>query len=217
MNTPTSSRARDLTNQRFGNWVVLHRAPPVKHATLWVCQCGCGKIRHVNASHLLRQRSLSCGCLRTPRLPDDEVKHQRNPTYRTWINMKTRCYNPAHPTYRDYGARGITIAPEWHDYARFVADMGKRPQGQSIERIDNNASYGPGNCRWACRVEQGANRRNNVLVTVEGRRMPLVHAAREKNVDYGTLRNMVVQDKIDAQEAIRSLQQRGRVFHERAF
>jgi hypothetical protein len=130
--------------------------------------------------------------------------------------MKTRCYNSNHPTYRDYGARGITIAPEWHNYDRFVADMGKRPAGQTIERIDNDAPYGPGNCRWACGVEQGANRRNNVMVTVEGRRMPLVHAAREQNVDYHTLRNMVVSGGEDVQESIRTLQQRGHTFHERA-
>lgn len=142
--------ARDLTNQQFGHWTILHRAPPPasKSATLWQCRCSCGTLRPVNAAHLLRHRSLSCGCLNPLRLPDHRVRAQRNPTYRAWVNMKTRCLNPNHPTYKAHGARGATITPEWMDYDQFVADMGQRPPRASLRLIDSTLPHGPGNCRW---------------------------------------------------------------------
>ena len=145
--------ARDLTDQRFGNWRVLHRTPTTPQSkskgTMWTCQCACGTTRPVNAAHLLRQRSTSCGCLNPLRLPDHRVRTQRNPTYRAWVSMKTRCLNPNHPTYASHGARGITITPEWLNYDRFVADMGHRPPGTTLVRQPGSAIYGPGCCVWA--------------------------------------------------------------------
>lgn len=223
MDTPEhltlTHRARDLENQRFGKWTVLHRYyPQVKSkATYWTCRCDCGTVKPVRAPALIKGGSTSCGCARrTNKLPQSKVRSQENPLYRTWMTMKTRCYNSAHPSYKAYGARGIKVAPEWHDYARFAADMGERPPGHSIERIDNNGDYGPDNCHWATRVEQCSNRRNSRVVLLEGRSMPLSVAAREQGVDYLSLYMLVVKRGIEAHEAVRRLREKGSRFRERA-
>lgn len=148
------NKATDLTGQQFGNWTVLHRAPPApttpSKGTLWTCQCGCGTVRPVNAAHLTNRRSTSCGCLRQiNRMPPDQARSHRNPTYRAWQALKTRCLNPNHPTY-DPGNR---LAPEWLDYARFVADMGSRPPGTALARLTPSKEYSKQNCRWE---EKGA-------------------------------------------------------------
>lgn len=81
-----------------------------------------------------------------------------------WHAVKARCHNPTHASYRYYGARGIHLWPAWHDFQRFMADVGPRPAGLELDRIDNNRGYEPGNVRWATRKQQMNNRRNNFCV-----------------------------------------------------
>jgi len=82
-----------------------------------------------------------------------------SPTYRSWYHMKDRCQNSSHPHYKDYGARGIRVCERWQDFANFLADMGERPEDKTLDRIDNNKGYEPGNCRWATKKQQTQNRR----------------------------------------------------------
>jgi hypothetical protein len=83
----------------------------------------------------------------------------QSPEYYSWAAMRNRCNNPSRPNYPDYGGRGVTVCERWNDFAAFLADMGPRPEGHSIDRIDNNENYEPGNCRWATPTEQSHNQR----------------------------------------------------------
>jgi hypothetical protein len=98
------------------------------------------------------------------------IGYQMSPTYRSWAQMKQRCLNPKHTAYKNYGGRGITVCAAWvNDYSTFFRDMGERPSlDHSIDRIDNNGNYEPGNCRWATRIQQGRNRRDNRLLLYKG-------------------------------------------------
>lgn len=87
-----------------------------------------------------------------------EGQRRRTPTYRSWESMWRRCTKPSSPDYKDYGARGITIDPRWRDFAVFLADLGERPVGMTLDRIDSDGNYEPGNCRWATLTQQLRNR-----------------------------------------------------------
>lgn len=171
-----ASRLRDLSNQKFGELFVLQRdtarpSPP----TRWLCQCSCGQVTSVRASHLLHHAISSCGCRRLARLAEANTKtrHARNGkvqrTYKIWAGMKSRCLNQNSHAWPDYGGRGIEICERWLDYENFLADMGQPPtHTHTLDRKDNDGHYSPENCRWATPTEQMRNRRNNRRITHEG-------------------------------------------------
>ena len=97
----------------------------------------------------------------------------QTPTYRSWASMMRRCYNPNETAYSKYGANGITVDTEWHDFATFLKDMGIRPEGTSLDRLHSTDSYGPGKCKWSTQVEQQNNRKDNTVVTFAGKSLTL--------------------------------------------
>ena len=108
-------------------------------------------------------------------------------THHVWMGMKARCDNPNNKDYRNYGGRGITYAPAWSDFAAFRKDMGERPEGMSLDRIDNEKGYSSDNCRWATMTEQRRNTRTNRQLTAFGRVQPLASWAEEYNLRRDTL------------------------------
>lgn len=89
-------------------------------------------------------------------------------TYRVWSGMKARCYTPSAAGYANYGGRGIRVCTRWHKFENFLADMGERPEGMSLDRINGNGDYTPANCRWATRLEQNRNQSDLVFLTLDG-------------------------------------------------
>lgn len=155
----------------YGRWTLIGPAP--ERAGYWLCKCECGTVTAVDGGNLRWGVSLSCGCRKRERTGDTHRTHGQStgtPEYTAWRSAKRRCTNPNDRSYADYGGRGITVCPEWADFARFYADMGLRPSPQhSLDRVDNDGPYAPWNCRWATPTEQMRNRRTTRLLTHQGR------------------------------------------------
>lgn len=170
------------------------------------CICDCGKMLIVNPYSLLNGDSQSCGCMRGALITSANTQHgeSRTPEYKSWSGMLNRCYREDHDSYPYYGGRGITVCSRWRRSVNaFVKDMGRRPTPRhSIDRINSNGNYEPGNCRWATSSEQQNNRRDTRFVEFEGKRISVTHLAAKKGIDRDVLSTRIFQSGWSLQEAL---------------
>lgn len=156
--------------------------------SIWQCKCECGKLTTGRAGNLLRGEKRSCGCLRGEDHGARRDRNVRTPEYATWIAMKQRCLTPTYRDFFRYGGRGIKICERWvNSFCNFVADMGPRPEGYSIERINNDGNYEPSNCRWATAKEQAYNRRTNRYITIGNQTMTITEWADKNGLNKATV------------------------------
>lgn len=167
----------------FGRLTLLAKVDKLRGKTEWECQCECGNRHTVTVSNLKNGHTRSCGCLLAKHLKSFSLE------YKTWIAIKRRCCDPGNCGYSRYGARGIKICDKWiNDFPAFFADMGPRPSKKhSIDRIDNEGHYEPGNCRWATSAEQGRNKRNTTFFEFNGKKQTLPEWSRELRISHSTL------------------------------
>lgn len=181
----------DIGN-RFGLLTVINKVASGKYSQArWRCRCDCGKEQIAYQSNLRRGTTRSCGCLRVKLLTKHghNAAHRRSPEYRAWHHMIQRCENKNDKAYKDYGGRNITVHPPWHNFVNFLFDLkatiGLRPSSKlSLDRINNDGHYEPGNIRWATAQEQSNNQRKTIQVNG----CYLSDFAQKHNLSYETVR-----------------------------
>jgi len=156
----------NLAGKHFGNLVAIELNGSTSYGrAIWLCLCDCGKNTSVLGSNLRRGKTKSCGCTRMLSIARAVTKHGKIGTreYRSWASMCNRCFNPNQSGYENWGGRGITVCDRWrgeHGFEYFLADMGPRSEGTSLDRFpDDNGNYEPGNVRWANAHQQRINQR----------------------------------------------------------
>ena len=187
----------EMTGKRFGRLVVVEQAGiSLTKKALWLCRCECGEERIIAGYDLRAGNCRSCGCLRRDMLVERNTTHGKtySKVYRSWAHVLDRCLNPNDGAFQNYGGRGITVCARWQSFENFLKDMGEPPAGAgvSIERVENNGNYEPGNCCWATQKEQSRNKRNNRFLTFNGVTLCVSDWAKRIGMKCSTLQQRII-------------------------
>ena len=192
------ARMKDITGQRFGSLIAIEHAgfsQGLAHVAIWKCRCDCGREQLAYVTKLRSGSTSSCkecGYKRISEARKAQGRPLHKPTYNSWKSMRARCTNPESPDYALYGGRGIKVCERWLDFEEFAHDMGTRPDGTSLDRVDTDGNYEPSNCRWSTPLEQANNKRTNVLVEWEGEKMTMAEFGRRIGMDRRLVRYYIM-------------------------
>lgn len=194
MTTSLHWRVKNLVGQRFERLTVISHAGQrsVSRNHFWNCVCACGATVTVDGAHLRSGATKSCGCYarNVARAAGDRTRTHgmaRSSTYNIWRSMLARCENPSRKDYPRYGGRGITVCKRWHKFESFLADMGERPAGLSLDRRNNDRGYTRANCHWATGTEQARNSHANRILEWNCVRQTVAAWAEDLGIAYNTL------------------------------
>jgi hypothetical protein len=192
------NRATVPVGTTFGRLSVIEEVEKRGEHRHFRLRCACGQTTIAAYPNLKSGHTKSCGCEKGLR------RHGMagTATHDIWIGMRTRCFNPRDTSYRNYGGRGISVDPRWDDFNVFLADMGERPDGMDLDRIDNNGNYEPGNCRWVTRSTNLRNTRRTCVVWLDGVSMSVTEAAERIGVSRGTIFSRVFLKRVTHQQAV---------------
>lgn len=179
----------DMTGLKVFNLLVLRKAGKrIDGTAKWECLCSCGHKFTTDGTSIRAGRTKSCGCLSRfgggNRMRNGEHKTE---LYKIWQGMRDRCGNPNNKKYRLYGGKGISVCERWNDFRMFAIDMGDRPFGFSIDRINGDKGYSPENCRWATAIVQANNTSANKIISANGQSMTLSEWSRRTNIKANTI------------------------------
>lgn len=186
----------NLIGQKIGKWFIWYEANrrgKNNELRYWICRCECGKVKEVRQTSLLNSHSKSCGCVPLKKFIKQSTVHGLHdvPEYEIWKAVKARCNNKNGINYKRYGGRGIVVCKRWSkSFENFYKDMGSRPSlDYSIDRINNDGNYEPGNCKWSTRIEQANNTRTNRFLTYGNETKTLAQWSRKFGIDQDKLRH----------------------------
>lgn len=197
-------RVKDLTGMRFGKLVAVRCVGRDRHKNaVWLCRCDCGREKEVASRALVGGSTRSCGCLETGKFINGCGAQRHGGSgerlYRVWGDMRNRCYDKNRKCYHSYGGRGIRVCDEWlHDYSAFrdwAMSTGYDPNAEpgecTLDRIDNDGDYSPGNCRWVPMDVQRLNKQNTWRLEYKGRILTLHDAAKVAGITENTIRDRI--------------------------
>lgn len=182
----------EMIGKKFGRLMVLE-LKSTKSPYYWLCKCDCGVEKLVSETNLKYGNSLSCGCLAKELIHKRFFKYdtKNNSTYNSWRGMLERCNYPKHISYERYGGRGIKVCDSWYNFDNFLKDMGTKPKGYQLDRINNSGNYEPSNCRWANLIDQGRNKRNNSFLVYNGETKTIAEWSRICNISPDLIQSRI--------------------------